>query len=85
LGSALEEHTALPGEATVIVAPQDKRSRHTSQEEVVQIMRSQFGPDSGAKAVVEGTLPRVLGWGKKELYALYLREIRDKANLPEES
>ena len=83
--SSLGELSTLPGEATVIVAPQDKSSRHTSREEVVQIMRSQAGPDCGAKAVVEGTLPLVLGWGKKELYALYLREIRDKANLPEES
>ncbi|MBS3780361.1 MAG: 16S rRNA (cytidine(1402)-2'-O)-methyltransferase [Desulfovermiculus sp.] len=85
LGSGQEDLSHLKGEVTVIVAPQDRETRITEEEEVVRIMESLCQPGDGAKVVVERTVPLIRGWGKKALYDLFLRQIQGQRNHSEES
>ena len=76
LGSEQELPADLLGEVTVLLAPQDKEAQATAEKEVIRIMRKKAGPNDGARTVVNHTAPHVTGWGKKALYDVYLREIR---------
>lgn len=80
LGSDYRELPELLGEVTVLVAPGKRDQGITSEEEVIRIMRRKFGPDDGARSVVERTLPHVSRWGKKALYELFLREMQGKGS-----
>lgn len=76
LGSDQQLPADLLGEVTVLLAPQDKEVPATAEEDVIRIMRTKAGPNDKARTVVNRTAAHVRGWGKKDLYALYLREIR---------
>ncbi|MFP4048313.1 MAG: 16S rRNA (cytidine(1402)-2'-O)-methyltransferase [Desulfovermiculus sp.] len=80
LGSDQELPADLLGEVTVLLAPQDKELQATAEEEVVRIMHKKAGPNDGARTVVNRTAPHVRGWGKKALYEVFLREIRQIGN-----
>jgi len=84
LGSDQELPADLLGEVTVLLAPRDKEIQATTEEEVVRIMRSKSGPDDGARTVVNRTALHVTGWGKKALYDIFLREIRQNRNEQED-
>jgi 16S rRNA (cytidine1402-2'-O)-methyltransferase len=85
LGSDRPALSELLGEVTVLVAPGAREQGATRQEDVVRVMREVRTPEAGARDVVEQTLPRVSGWGKKALYELFLRQVQGKGPEAEES
>jgi 16S rRNA (cytidine1402-2'-O)-methyltransferase len=85
LGSESLKLPELPGEVTVLVAPGKNEQGTTETKDVIRIMRSMAESEKGARSVVEHTWPQVSGWGKKALYALYLRHVQGKDAGTEES
>lgn len=63
---------SFKGEFTILIGPEDKQARRTSDQEVQALLRQRLGQGDSAREAARRVQSETRGWSSKELYSLFL-------------